>query len=143
MAITTDVIVGFPGETDEEFNLSLRFVRQMEFAGGHVFSYSARPGTPAARYAAQVPPKVQKERSAEMRAAFVEAAQRFKQRFIGQRMDVLWESASSFGPQGWQMEGLTDNYLRVTAASPEKRWNELDAVVVQAVTPDGLSGSIL
>jgi threonylcarbamoyladenosine tRNA methylthiotransferase MtaB len=142
MAITTDVIVGFPGETDAEFSQSLEFVRQMEFAGGHVFSYSARPGTPAARYSDPVPSKIQKERSAEMRAAFSESASRFKQRFIGQPMKVLWESASSFGPLGWQMEGLTDNYLRVTANFPEKRWNELDTVRIEKVTSDGLSGSI-
>ncbi len=142
IAITTDIIVGFPGETEEDFQESLDFVRRMEFASGHVFAYSARPGTPAARYAGQVSPEVKKRRSAVMRHALADAAQRFKERFIGQQMGVLWESASGFGPQGWQMEGLTDNYLRVTAFSPENRWNELDQVLLTGLTENGLRGEI-
>jgi threonylcarbamoyladenosine tRNA methylthiotransferase MtaB len=142
MAITTDIIVGFPGETEEDFQESLAFVEQMEFAGGHVFSYSARPGTPAARYVGQVPPEFRKQRSAVMRHALANSAQRFRQRFIGQKMGVLWESASGLGPEGWQMEGLTDNYLRVTAFTPENRWNELDQVRLVEQTVDGLQGEI-
>ncbi|HEX7567201.1 MAG TPA: MiaB/RimO family radical SAM methylthiotransferase [Anaerolineaceae bacterium] len=143
MAITTDVIVGFPGETDAEFGESLNFVRQMAFAGGHVFSYSARPGTPAARYPNQVPSKVYKERSAALRAVLAESARTFKQRFVGQKFEVLWEGAGSFGPQGWQMEGLTDNYLRVVAWSPENRWNEVNLVELKEDRGDGLSGIII
>lgn len=140
MAITTDIIVGFPGESEEEFDESLDFVRQIEFAAGHVFNYSARPGTPAARYANQVPPEIRKKRSAAMRAVLAEASARFRQRFLRRKMGVLWETASSFGPQGWQMEGLTDNYLRVTAFSPENRWNEIDQVLLNELSEDGLRG---
>ncbi len=143
MAITTDIIVGFPGETEEDFQESLEFVRRMEFASGHVFAYSPRPGTPAARYTEQVPPEVKKRRSAVMRHALADAAQRFRERFIGRKMGVLWESASSFGPQGWQMEGLTDNYLRVTASTPENRWNELDQVLLTEVAGDGMRGELI
>ena len=64
MAITTDVIVGFPGESEEEFADSLEFVQKMEFAGGHVFSYSVRSGTPAARLKGRLPGQVIKERIA-------------------------------------------------------------------------------
>ncbi len=142
MAITTDLIVGFPGETDEDFQESLEFVERMEFAGGHVFSYSARPGTPAARYPGQVPPEIRKQRSAVMRHVLADAAQKFRQRFVGRRMGVLWESASGFGPQGWQMEGLTDNYIRVTAQTLENRWNELDQVLLVKETEGGLQGEI-
>ena len=140
MAITTDIIVGFPGETEEEFTESLEFVRQMEFAAGHVFNYSARPGTPAARYANQVPPEVRKKRSVAMRAVLSEASIRFRQRFVGRQMGVLWEAASAFGPQGWQIEGLTDNYLRVTVFSPENRWNEISQVRLTDLSEDGLRG---
>ncbi len=142
MAITTDIIVGFPGESEEEFEESLDFVRQMEFAAGHVFNYSARPGTPAARYANQVLPEIRKKRSTVMRAVLAEASRRFHHRFLGRKMGVLWETASSFGPQGWQMEGLTDNYLRVTAFSPENRWNEIDQVLLNELSEDGLRGEI-
>ena len=139
-AITTDIIVGFPGETEEEFAESLEFVRQMEFAAGHVFNYSSRPGTPAARYANQVPPELRKKRSAAMRAVLAEASMRFRQRFIGRKMGVLWETVSSFGPQGWQIEGLTDNYLRVTAFSAENHWNEISQVRLIDLNADGLGG---
>ena len=142
VAITTDIIVGFPGETEEEFAESLELVRQMEFAAGHVFNYSIRPGTPAARYANQVPPEISKQRSAAMRTVLAEASTRFRQRFIGRPVGVLWETASAFGPQGWQMEGLTDNYLRVTAFSPENRWNEISQVWLKELNQDGLRGEL-
>ncbi len=142
MAITTDVIVGFPGEAEADFQESLEFVERMEFASGHVFAYSARPGTPAARYPDQVAPEIKKKRSAVMRHVLANSAQRFQQRFVGRRMGVLWESASAYGPQGWQMEGLTDNYLRVTALSPENRWNEIDQVLLVKETQDGIQGEL-
>jgi threonylcarbamoyladenosine tRNA methylthiotransferase MtaB len=66
-AITTDIIVGFPGETEAEFCETLEFVRSMHFAGGHVFTFSARPGTPAARMHAQVRHETRKERNAALR----------------------------------------------------------------------------
>jgi threonylcarbamoyladenosine tRNA methylthiotransferase MtaB len=143
MAITSDIIVGFPGETNEEFAESLAFVHQMEFAGGHVFSYSSRPGTPAARYPNQVPAMIRKQRSAELRAVLSESSLRFKQRFLGQRLEVLWETASAFEPQGWQMEGLTDNYLRVAAFSERKRWNEVDQVKLVEIKGDLIFGVIV
>jgi threonylcarbamoyladenosine tRNA methylthiotransferase MtaB len=143
MAITTDVIVGFPGETDTEFIESLDFVRQMAFAGGHVFSYSPRPGTPAVNLPNPVPSKVARERSAAMRGVLAESAQAFRQRFIGQRMEVLWEGASTYNTQGWLMEGLTDNYLRVTVWSKENLWNEFSQVELKEVQAEGLFGEIV
>jgi threonylcarbamoyladenosine tRNA methylthiotransferase MtaB len=143
MTITTDIIVGFPGETEEEFSESLNFASTMQFAGGHVFIYSARPGTPAARFPNQVTPAVRKQRSAAMRSILSESARRFKQRFPGKTMGVLWESASSLGPDGWQMEGLTDNYLRVAAYSPHTRWNEIDQVELLEIKNDLIFGRIL
>lgn len=143
MAITTDVIVGFPGESEAEFEESLDFVRKMDFAGGHVFSYSPRPGTPAARYADQVRPEMRKQRSAAMRSVLADSAQRFRQRYLGKKMGVLWESASALGPQGWKMEGLSDNYLRVSAYSTEKRWNEIDMVELTEIQGDTIFGKIV
>jgi threonylcarbamoyladenosine tRNA methylthiotransferase MtaB len=142
VAITTDVIVGFPGETEAEFSETLDFIKSMNFAGGHVFSYSARPGTPAARMKAQVPHEIRKERNAILRAVFTETARDYRQNFIGQKLPVLWESTDQLSDLGWQLEGLTDNYIRVKAVAPEPRWNQLDSVELKENETDGLRGLI-
>ena len=142
-AITTDVIAGFPGETDEEFAESLEFIREMDFAGGHAFTYSPRPGTGAARLGGQVRHEVRKERNAVLRGIFEEGANAYRQRFAGREMPVLWESVTQMDGLGWQMEGLTGNYLRVTAHAPQPRWNLMDRVMLTRQTNDGLSGEIL
>jgi threonylcarbamoyladenosine tRNA methylthiotransferase MtaB len=143
VSITTDVIAGFPGETEAEFFESLEFIKSMDFAGGHVFSYSARPGTPAARMSAQVRHEVRKERNAILQAYFKEAAWGYRQRFIGQKMSVLWEATDQLSNDGWQLEGLTDNYMRVRATALEPRWNRLDRVeLMENDEADGLRGSI-
>jgi threonylcarbamoyladenosine tRNA methylthiotransferase MtaB len=143
VAITTDVIVGFPGETEAEFAETLDFVKSIQFAGGHVFTYSARPGTPAARMKGQVPHEVRKERSACLREAFAESAQSYRSRFVGQTLSVLWESTDRLSDAGWQVEGLTDNYLRVTATAPEPRWNKVDEVFLVKNSNEGLNGEII
>ena len=142
IAITTDVIAGFPGENEAEFEESLRFVRQMRFAGGHVFTYSPRPGTAAARMPGQVPPPIRKERSARLRQALDEAASEYQAGFIGAVLPVLWESATAVGPEGWEMSGLTDNYLRVQARASRHLWNQITPVQLKQVTNTGLQGSI-
>ncbi len=126
LALTTDVIAGFPGETEEDFAQTLDFVREIGFAGGHVFTYSPRPGTPAARIREQLPKAVRKARNAALREAFARLAADYRARFLGREVDVLWESAAAHGDQGWLMRGLTDNYLRVQAWLPEPRWNRID-----------------
>ncbi len=141
-AITTDLIVGFPGETEAEFAESCDFVRRMNFAGGHVFTYSPRPGTAAARMTNQVPPGIRKERNSQMRALFEAAGEVYRRQFLGQRLAVLWESARSLGPQGWTVSGLTDNYLRVTAQAPRRLWNQITPVRLIEVSEAGLVGRI-
>lgn len=142
VAVTTDVIAGFPGETDEEFSQSLAFVRQMEFAGGHAFTYSARPGTPAARMKASVPHLLRKQRNALLRQAFAEMGAAYRQGFIGRSLPVLWETCSQVDERGWQVEGLTPNYIRVTATAPEPRWNQVDLVELVGVTAEGMDGRL-
>jgi threonylcarbamoyladenosine tRNA methylthiotransferase MtaB len=142
VAITTDVIAGFPGETEEEFAESLGFVKEMDFAGGHVFTYSPRPGTGAARMKGQVRPEVRKKRNHILHDALEESAKRYRQNFIGRTMPVLWESTSELGEWGWQMEGLTENYLRVTAFAPSPRWNEIDSVKIQQYDGHRMKGVI-
>jgi threonylcarbamoyladenosine tRNA methylthiotransferase MtaB len=142
VAVTTDVIVGFPGETDDEFRETEAFVRAAEFAGGHVFTYSARPGTAAASMPVQIEGGIRKTRSARLRGLFSESALRYRTRFLGRTMPVLWEATDLLGPSGWRLVGLTDNYLRVSAPSGEPRWNRLDAVRMSELSDDGLGGEI-
>jgi len=142
VAITTDIIAGFPGETEEEFSESLEFVKNMNFAGGHVFTYSPRPGTGAAKMKGQVKPELGKQRNHILHDALEESAKSYRQKFIGQTMSVLWESTSEMGEWGWQMEGLTENYLRVTAFAPSPRWNEIDRVKINGYDGNRMKGVI-
>jgi threonylcarbamoyladenosine tRNA methylthiotransferase MtaB len=140
VAITTDVIAGFPGETDEEFAESLGFIREMNFAGGHAFTYSARPGTGAARLGGQVRHGVRKERNAVLREVFEEGSKSYRERFIGRKISVLWESVTELNGQGWQMEGLTGNYLRVKALASQPMWNQISLVELQKGDEVGIRG---
>jgi threonylcarbamoyladenosine tRNA methylthiotransferase MtaB len=142
VAVTTDIIVGFPGESEAEFAESLAFVEAMRFAGGHVFTYSARAGTAAARLL-QVPHAVRKQRSARMRSCLADSAAGYQDGFLGTCLPVLWESATALGPDGWRMNGLSDNYLRVSALAPQRLWNRITPVHMTASSPDGLSGELL
>ena len=127
MAITTDIITGFPGEGEAEFAETLAFVREMNFAAGHVFTFSARPGTAAARMKDQIPVNIRKERNAALRAVLEDTAQIYRQQFLGQVVSVLWESAQA-QDEGWLMTGLSGQYLRVEAFSPVKVWNQIQDV---------------
>ncbi|MCX8068564.1 MAG: tRNA (N(6)-L-threonylcarbamoyladenosine(37)-C(2))-methylthiotransferase MtaB [Anaerolineae bacterium] len=121
LAVTTDIIVGFPGETEEEFAESLAFVERVEFARLHVFPFSPRPGTPAARMSGQVPDPVLRERAARMRDLGEVLAARFRRQFLGREMEVLWERRRRDGL--WH--GLTDNYLQVVTACPADLHNRI------------------
>ena len=143
VALTTDIIAGFPGETEDEFAESLAFVKEMNFAGGHVFTYSPRPGTGAARMKGQVRPELGKQRNHILHEALEDSAKSYRQKFIGQTMSVLWESTSEVGDLGWQMEGWTGNYLRVKAFAPSPRWNEIDELQLIAEVKNGLIGELV
>ncbi len=119
-AITTDVIVGFPGETDAEFQASYDFCLAMDFARIHVFSFSPRRGTAAAGLGAAVPEPVKKARSRQLLALAAESAARFRRRFRGSVMPVLWEKRSA---GVWT--GLTGNYIRVSCRSSADLSNRL------------------
>ncbi len=142
IAITTDIIVGFPGESSEEFAESLAFVRQMGFSGGHVFTYSARPGTAAANLPNQVPFAERKERNAQMRTVLAESASAYQGNFLGKTLPVLWESASALGPDGWHLNGITDNYLRVYALAPTQLWNQITPVHLTGIDANGFQGQL-
>jgi threonylcarbamoyladenosine tRNA methylthiotransferase MtaB len=118
LSITSDVIVGFPGETEDEFAESLAFIREMVFAGLHVFRYSQRPGTPAARMRGHLPNDIKKHRSQRLRGLSETLAQGFAEQFIGHRLDVLWEQVTGASEDGFHNVGYTDNYIRVACTHP-------------------------
>jgi threonylcarbamoyladenosine tRNA methylthiotransferase MtaB len=120
VAITTDVIVGFPGETEAEFEQSYSFCKQMQFARIHVFSYSPRPGTQAALMSHQVEDKVKRERSRRMLALGRACVRSFRRKFLGETMLVLWEKETC---GVWS--GLTDNYIRVYTKSDQDLTNQI------------------
>ena len=115
VGITTDIMVGFPGETDEEFAESHRLCQEMAFADIHVFQYSERPGTRAVLMGGKIDEIVKKERSEKMLRLAKESSRIFKGRFLKRSMDVLWERQGNDGL--WS--GLTDNYIRVFTQSDE------------------------
>jgi threonylcarbamoyladenosine tRNA methylthiotransferase MtaB len=131
-AITTDIIVGFPGETEAEFQESYELCRQMEFARIHVFSYSPRQGTQAALMPDQVDDRVKRERSQRMLALARESTQNFRQKFLGKTMLVLWEKQTD---GVWS--GLTDNYIRVYTKSSKDLTNQLLPVTLVERGKDG------
>jgi len=143
VAITTDIIAGFPGETEDEFAETLDFVKEINFAGGHVFTYSPRPGTGAAKMKGQIKPELRKKRNHILHDALEESAKAYREKFVGRKMAVLWESTSEYGESGWQMEGWTGNYLRVGATCPSPRWNELDEVQLLELNGQLLRAAIL
>jgi threonylcarbamoyladenosine tRNA methylthiotransferase MtaB len=144
MAITTDVIVGFPGESEAEFNESLRFVEAMAFARTHVFKYSARPGTPAATMPEQVPPLVKKARSRAMMKVGCHSAQAFRRTFLGCTLEVLWEAQTKGSELGQKTlwSGLTDNYLRVRTQEGKNLSNIITPTKLVALAGDGMWGKV-
>ncbi len=142
IAVTTDIMVGFPGETEDEFTESLAFVEEMRFADAHVFTYSAREGTSAASMPDQVDHQVRKERNALMREAIAKASREYRKAFLGRQVRVLWESASQLDQETWEIRGLTDNYLRVEAKAKRNLWNRITPVNLISLTDHGLKGKI-
>lgn len=141
--LTTDLIVGFPGETEAEFAESLDFVREIAFSRLHVFPYSHRPGTAAARMPHQLPKEVKKERVARLMALGQELGQAFQAQFVGQVMDVLWETAVAANGVGLQWVGYTANYIRVQATGPLQLHNRITPTRLHTPHPEGMMGEIV
>jgi threonylcarbamoyladenosine tRNA methylthiotransferase MtaB len=135
VAITTDVIVGFPGETEQEFEEGFAFCRRMDFARIHVFPYSIRKGTKAANIPNQLDDKTKKQRTAKMLVLADDCIQNFSHKFIGETMPVLFEQK-----ENTLWSGLTDNYIRVYVESEEDLTNQIREVKLKSVFKDGLAG---
>jgi threonylcarbamoyladenosine tRNA methylthiotransferase MtaB len=138
VAVTTDVIVGFPGETEEKFAESLATVEAAAFAKAHVFPFSARPETEAEAMPGQVAPETKKERMDRMLAVAARAEEGFRRAHLGTRATVLWER-----PRDGMGHGLTDNYLRVLSAEGAGLWNRFSEVKLVGLAEDGVRGEIV
>lgn len=129
-AVGADVMVGFPGETDADFEESRQFIDSLPFTYLHVFTYSERPGTPAAEMADQVPMPVRKERNRVLRELAAAKNLAFRRQFVGRTLSVVTLNESA--------DALSDNYLKVQLARPTEP-NQLMDVTIGGVTQNGVS----
>src|SRR4029077_20167140 len=128
-AIGADVMVGFPGETDELFEESRSFIDRLPFTYLHVFTYSSRPGTPSAAMADQVPIHIARERNRVLRELAAEKNLQFRREFVGREIDVITLQA---GGDGWT-EALSDNYLKVRLSGRHEANTRLQVAVTGMV----------
>ncbi|MBQ8833581.1 MAG: tRNA (N(6)-L-threonylcarbamoyladenosine(37)-C(2))-methylthiotransferase MtaB [Oscillospiraceae bacterium] len=135
-AVTTDMIVAFPGETEEEFAQSLAFIRKCRFADMHIFPYSRRPGTPADKMPGQHNNATKEERSRAAIAVAEEMSREYRGRLVGTTQAVLFEEKD-----GEFYTGHAPNYVKVYAEG-EKLHNELRNVKITALYRDGVTGEI-
>ncbi len=139
LAVTTDVIVGFPGETDAEFEETLRFVEEIGFSRLHVFRYSRRAGTPAARFPNQIPTSVKEERSRALISLGEELAENFHRRYLGRELEVLVEEV-----RNGRAEGLTGSYVRVEfSADSDKLVGKTVRVKAERADKKGIWGVLV
>ena len=141
-AIMTDIIAGFPGETEEEFSETLRFVEGVHFSRTHIFKYSPRRGTVAAKMKEQVPESVKRERAARL-AALDEAERRaFAERFVGKELDVLFEEDAMRGGKR-VMKGYSREYIPVTAVTQADLAGQILKVTAVSADKEGtISGRL-
>ena len=138
--LSTDIIVGFPGETEADFAESLAFVEEINFSRLHVFGYSPRPETAASQFPNQINGKVKKERTRRMIELGHRLSLDFHQRFVGQTLSVLWESTVGADNGGLRWVGYTDNYIRVQANGPADLFNRITPTKIVEATPDSVAG---
>jgi len=138
-AITTDVIVGFPGESDSDFEESYSFIESLHLADAHIFKYSPRSGTVAAKMSAQVEPDVKEKRSNRLIALAKEHQEGFAGSFIGKTLSVLFEKEIRPGIY----EGKTNNYLTVTAKSETDMTGQIKEVLLSSCDGAVLTGKIV
>ncbi|MCH7553016.1 MAG: radical SAM protein, partial [Chloroflexi bacterium] len=153
IAITADVIVGFPGETDEQFEDAFRFIQSMELANLHVFPYSHRPGTSAAYLNQRVPVEAVRGREKRLLALAERCAQAYRRRFVGEQAEVLWEAPVALKKVTRRAEsesspeplwtGLTQHYVRAVTHSQHVLRNQVTRVHVESEGTAGLTVSVV
>ena len=140
IAITTDIMVGFPGETEEDFVHTLELTQEVGFSKIHVFQYSKREGTVAARLPEQIPAEVKESRSQRLIELGNKLSKNFHRSFVGKNVEVLVEQLE----QG-QAVGHTDNYLKVSFSVPHGAdlVGQIKTVLVQGATEEGVLGRLI
>lgn len=138
--ITTDVIVGFPGETQEEFNETYDFLKDIELSKMHVFKYSPRKGTKAARIKEQVDGNIKEERSHKLITLNNILEKKFNDKFIGKNMNVLYELKSENNAYGF--EGYTNNYIKVMVKSKQNIECEFHITKLMELEDDHIIGEV-
>jgi threonylcarbamoyladenosine tRNA methylthiotransferase MtaB len=140
--LTTDMITGFPGETDADYQESYEFVEEIGFSRLHVFGYSERPGTAAASMGGKVPAFTKKERTRHMIELGKKMGLAYHQSYVGKTLPVLWERAVGADEQGLRWVGYTDNYIRVHAHGSADLFNQVTPVHLTEATTDSMVGTI-
>ncbi|MDH3387037.1 MAG: tRNA (N(6)-L-threonylcarbamoyladenosine(37)-C(2))-methylthiotransferase MtaB [Gammaproteobacteria bacterium] len=133
--ITTDLIAGFPGESEQEWRQTMKFIERVGFGHIHIFPFSARAGTKAARLPGQVDGATKKARSREMHELAAQLKRRELRRHLGDRAQVLWERQS--GGDGTQWTGYTPHYHKIVSHDPGLRASSISTVTIDAVSADG------
>ncbi len=136
--VTTDLIVGFPGETEEEFSQTLAFMEKCAFTAMHIFPYSRRPGTPADKMPEQIPNAVKEERAHRAAAVAERLQATFLQSLVGQTIPVLFEEE-----KGGLWRGHTPNYVEVFVSSEESLHNIENFVCITSADGTGLRGTLV
>ncbi len=136
-ALTTDVIVGFPQETEEEFEASRKMIETADFYETHIFKYSRRKGTRADRMEGQVPEQVKAERSRVLIAMGKEHKQRYMEKFLGQEVEILFEETAEIGGETWWI-GHTREYLKAAAKSEKNLENQIKRGIVGGFAEEGV-----
>lgn len=141
VGITTDIIVGFPGETEEEFIETCKFVDDIGFSRIHVFPYSPRKGTPASRHKNQISGDIKHQRSKELIKIGEENTQKFNNKFIGTTLNVLFEEQAKSDSEF--IEGYTTNYIRVLSKGSNSLEGKILPVKLENIQGDNLIGKLL
>ncbi|NMB96572.1 MAG: tRNA (N(6)-L-threonylcarbamoyladenosine(37)-C(2))-methylthiotransferase MtaB [Clostridiaceae bacterium] len=154
ISVTTDIMVGFPGETDEEFETTYSFLKRMNFAKMHIFKYSSRKGTPAASFSNQVPGLIKEERSKRLIELSKECSYEFHKRFLGRQMPILFEKevdssiyrqlkTTDLNLSEKVIEGLSPNYIRVFCNGNDSNKGEIRNVVLKEAFDEIMIGAIV
>ena len=142
LSVSTDIICGFPGETDADFAETLEYAETTGFSRIHAFSYSPRPGTAAARMPGQLPGPVKRERTGRLIDLGEQLSLAFHRRYEGATRPVLWETATGANADGLLWAGYTDNYIRVSAVGPADLMRRVTPVRLADARPEGMQGAI-
>lgn len=136
ISIGTDLIVGFPNETEENFSETLNFIKGQPFSKIHVFPYSARVGTLAATFPNQVPPQIKKERTSLALEVSNTKVKTFSERLIGKTVEIIAETSTN-----GIVDGLTKNYVRVYAKDEDITLGEVVKIKIEKLYKEGVFGS--